>query len=439
MSLQATLSRWFAFHAFVQLSVVCSGVYVTTQWSFEHKQEQEFGRHQAVVERAALETAYPMDIDALRHKLAEYFVSHSNVAVALEADDQLLYESEASSKRTNWRERTSSIAGAAVNGRPIQLTMWLDVEGDTTILRRLKWTLAAAAVLGSFIVSLTGALLVQRGLRPLKRLAEETGAAGPDRPGLQINALHYAKELRPWIVQFNGLLGRVEAAYAQLEAFNADVAHELRTPLANMIAQAEIELGRDRNRSELKEVLESQLEEARRLTGIVTDMLFMSQADRGAKARRTAPRSLADQVLAVAEFQEAVLEDAGISLVVEGEARVPMDVGLVRRAVSNLISNAQRYAERGSVIKVIIERQGDAIRLAVQNHGTAIQPEALPRLFERFYRADASRAESATHHGLGLAIVAAIARMHGGTTFAECEHGLTTIGLTLAYEAPTDA
>ena len=198
-----------------------------------------------------------------------------------------------------------------------------------------------------------------------------------------------------------------------------------------MIAQVEVELGQDRSEEELKDALASQLEEARRLTTIVSDMLFLSKADRGAKARRGVPESLADQVRAVAEFQEAALEDVGLTLRVYGEELLAMDTGLVRRAVSNLVSNAKRYADASTEILVTIERAGEQVILTVHNRGPAIAQESLPRLFERFYRAEPSRAGSANHHGLGLAIVAAIARMHDGQTFARSEAGVTQIGLSM--------
>lgn len=431
MSIQTSLSRWFAVQTLVGLSLVCAVVYAATRWSFQLKQEEEFARHADIVQRVATETIQPLNANALRHKLDDYFQSHTDAAVSLWVAGQPLYESRQWPATDTWQTRKLTLWSARVEGQPVEGRMSLDVGGDKMLLERLAWTLVGAAALGTLFVSLTGTLLVRRGLSPLKKLAAETGAAGPDQPGHRIDPRCYASELQPWITQFNGLLGRVEAAYAQLEAFNADVAHELRTPLSNMIAQAEVELRHDRSEAELKETLGSQLEEARRLTAIVTDMLFLSKADRGARARRGPPESLAEQVRAVAEFQEAALEDARVSLAVHGEALLSMDTGLVRRAISNLVSNAKRYAAPGSQILVGIERHGGEVRLTVENLGPPIAPEALPRLFERFYRADPSRAGSASHHGLGLAIVAAIARMHGGGTFASSEAGVTRVGLTL--------
>lgn len=436
MSIQTSLSRWFAIQTLVGLSLVCAGVYAATRWSFQLKQQEEFVRHIEIVQRVVEETLQPLEVVALRHKLDDYFQSHSDAAVSLWVNGQPLYQSNIRPAGGTWESRSTPLRGATVSGSPVELRMSLDIGSDKVLLARLAWTLVGAAALGTLVVSLTGTLLVRRGLSPLKRLARETGAAGPEQPGHRVEPLGYASELRPWIDQFNGLLVRVEAAYAQQEAFNADVAHELRTPLSNMIAQAEIELGRERCEAELRDTLASQLEEVKRLSAIVTDMLFLSRADRGTQARRQGPQSLSEQVRAVAEFQEAALEDAGVSLLVQGEAMLSMDVGLVRRAISNLVSNAKRHAVPGSRIRVVIGREADHVRLSVENAGPTVDPGVLPHLFERFFRADLSRAGSASHHGLGLAIVAAIARMHGGGTFAHSQDGVTCIGLTLRVLPP---
>ncbi|SFN02018.1 heavy metal sensor histidine kinase [Variovorax sp. OV329] len=432
MSIQATLSRWFALQALLGLSLVCAAVYGATRLSFEIKQNAEFDRHADIVRHVASETSQPLNVEALSHKLDDYFQSHSDAAVSLWSGGREIYVSGVRPRGEGWMTRASTLDSPGVDGRPLELRLSLDTRGDAVLLRRLAWTLVGAAALGTLLIATTGSLLVRRGLRPLKRLAAETAASGPDRPGHRIESAGYAEEVQPWIAQFNDLLDRVEGAYRQLEGFNADVAHELRTPLSNMIAQTEVELGRERSSAELRFALESQLEEATRLSTIVADMLFLSRADRGSRARRSAVESLAAQVSAVADFQEAALEEARLTLAIEGEARLRMDIGLVRRAVSNLVSNAIRYADAGSTLQVRISSDAAGARLAVSNIGRPIETNALPRLFERFYRADPSRAGSASHHGLGLAIVAAIARMHGGSTFAESANGVTTIGLTLA-------
>jgi two-component system, OmpR family, heavy metal sensor histidine kinase CusS len=221
-------------------------------------------------------------------------------------------------------------------------------------------------------------------------------------------------------------------AYEQLEGFNADVAHELCTPLATLISSTELALRRARGAEELREVLGSNLEELQRVAGIVQDMLFLSQADRGSSARRVATASLAGVARQVADYHDAALDDAGVRVEVIGDTGGEFDLPLLQRALSNLVANATRYSARGSTIRIEIDAlTGGEVRLAVANHGATIEPAHLPRLFDRFFRGDRARSGAHQNHGLGLAIVAAIARMHGGRPFASSASGITSIGFTV--------
>ena len=322
-----------------------------------------------------------------------------------------------------------NMMGGAVHGR-----LELDVTHDVRMLKGLAVTLFAATLLCAALTGLGIRWVVRRDLQPLADLAAQTRAISPRRLDQRLTLHQPAAELQPWIEQFNALMDRLERAYAQLEAFNADVAHELRTPLATLIGQTEVALSRERPAAVLRETLESNLEEMQRLSGMVNDMLFLAHADRGAVARRGAPVSLAALAAQVVEFHEAALADAGLALRVEGDACMPVDESLVKRAVSNLVGNATRDARPGSTIVLRIHpERPEQVQVLVQNEGDPIAEEILPRLFDRFFRADDSRhSPEAQHHGLGLAIVAAIARMHAGRTVAECGGGVTRVGFTLA-------
>jgi two-component system heavy metal sensor histidine kinase CusS len=313
----------------------------------------------------------------------------------------------------------------------LQVQIGVNMAQEARLLERLAWTLLGAVVLGTALVSLTGTWLVRRGLRPLKALADQTAAMAPDKANQPIDAMAFAEELRPWITQFNALLLRVQRAYVQLESFNADVAHELRTPLANLIGSTELALTRQRSNEELQTVLASNLEEIGRLSGIVTDMLFLSKADRGTSTRLRAVVSLAAQARDVIDFYDAMLDEAGLKTEVRGDAVADVDAALIRRALSNLLGNAIRFATLASIIKIDIAEDSEAFTISVVNRGEPIEAAALPRLFERFYRAAEARDGSTRHHGLGLAIVEAIARMHGGRVFASSQDGETRIGFTV--------
>ena len=233
------------------------------------------------------------------------------------------------------------------------------------------------------------------------------------------------------------MLGRLAQAYEQLEGFNADVAHELCTPLATLIGSTELALRKARGPEEMREVLGCNLEELQRIAGIVQDMLFLSHANHGASARRVPTASLAAVAKVVGDYHEAALADAGLHLEVIGDAAGAFDVPLLQRALSNLVANATRYAERGTTVSIEIGDTPDGeVTLTTVDHGVTIGPEHLPRLFDRFYRSDRSRRDAAQNHGLGLSIVAAIARMHGGRPFARSGGGITSIGLTLRGAVP---
>jgi two-component system heavy metal sensor histidine kinase CusS len=362
------------------------------------------------------------------------------------ADGSALYadpDSTALERSPHRRDHDFTIATPALPGGTVKARYTVDYSHDAAMGTRWAWILTFVTLAAGAIVGAGSYAHVRRHLRPLRDLASQTRAISARRLDQRLALADPAEELLPWIEQFNALMVRLEQAYTQLEAFNADVAHELRTPLAALIGETEVALQRERPAAELRETMASNLEEMQRLSALVNDMLFLSQADRGAVARRGAPVSLAEIARQVAEYHEPSFEDAGLKLQVDGDARVAMDEPLVKRALSNLLGNAARFAASGSTVEVRITGAAfegpDAgqVRVLVQNAGPAIDAAALPRLFDRFFRGDASRCcdDGQTHHGLGLAIVAAIARMHGGTTFAESGAGLTRVGFTLAATA----
>jgi len=325
---------------------------------------------------------------------------------------------------------TPQIAGGSLKAR-----YTMDFASDAKLGKSWALLLVFVTFAGGALVAAGTLWRVRSQLRPLKTLAAQTRAISPGRLDQRLHLHDPAEELLPWVEQFNALMERLERAYAQLEGFNADVAHELRTPLANLIGETEVALSRERPVESLRDTLVSNLEELQRLSAMVNDMLFLSQADRGATARRGEPVSLAALVRRVVDFHEAPIEEAGLRVQIEGDATAAVDEPLVKRAVSNLLGNATRFAERGSTVVIRIAPElPERVQVVVQNAGPAIEPEYLPRLFDRFFRADGSRCcdGDEQHHGLGLAIVAAIARMHAGAPLAECRDGTTRIGFSLA-------
>ena len=336
---------------------------------------------------------------------------------------------------THQRSHDFQIDAPNLDGGLLRARYTVDYTRSAALGVRWAGILILVTLVAGLVVALGAGWFVRRSLKPLNLLAAQTRAISPQHLEQRLSLADPAEELSPWIDQFNALMQRLQQAYGQLEAFNADVAHELRTPLATLIGETEVALSRARSPEALRETLQSNLEEMQRLSALVNDMLFLSQADRGVAARRGAPVSLADLAAQVREFHEATLEDAGLALRIEGDATLPVDEPLVKRALSNLLGNATRFATPGSTVVIAIAPEPGAqqVQLVVQNRGEAIADDHLPRLFDRFFRVDSSRCcEDGQHHGLGLAIVAAIARMHAGRTVAECTSGTTRVGFTLA-------
>lgn len=437
-SLGRRLSYWLALQSLAGLVAVCAAVYGATHLGFEARQSEELVQKQVQLRHLLAESMHDGDVATLKHKLDDFFIGHPDMALSLaRADGSEFYVRPSPQPTADVRITRFALPAPAPEQGSLDAVLTLDIRDDAALLRRIGLTLALAALAGTLLVSAGGFLLVRLGLRPLRDLVNQTRQLAADTLHRRLDGSAQPQELEPLIAQFNELLGRLELAYAQLEGFNADVAHELCTPLATLIGSTELALRKARNADELREVMGSNLEELQRVASIVHDMLFLSQADRGASARRVPTPSLAALARQVCNYHEAALADAGLVLEIVGDADGRFDTPLLQRALSNLIGNATRYAQRGSTVRVQIARAaGPEVRLLVVNRGNTIAPEDLLRLFDRFYRVDPSRSDADRNHGLGLSIVAAIARMHGGRPLATSSSGISSIGMSLNDAAP---
>ena len=443
-SLRARLSRQFALQTMLGLGLVCGAVYLVIALTLSNRQDDTLTMKRATVQRLLSEARDAHDVPAIKHLLGDFLAGHDDLsAIVRQADGGLVFERNTPGREDALSKRLGfEVTLPAELGGTGQAELIYDTRNDESLLTRLWWTLLTAAIVGSLAVSVLGFLLVKKGLAPLDALARQTARLDASRLDQRLDAAGQPEEVKPLLQQFNALLDRLQVAYAQMESFNADVAHELNNPLSVLIGSCDVALRRERSKAELHDVLSSNLEDLRRIAAIVADMLFLSHAERGAPARRSLPMSMADLAAEVVEYHEAALEEANLRVEVLGNARLAIDVGLVRRALSNLLGNAARYATRGSLIEVRVNRVDAAhVGVGVCNTGPRIAEEHLPRLFDRFYRIDPARTNASSNHGLGLAIVAAIAKMHGGTVSAESSDVGTCIQFTLrdlqAIESPS--
>jgi two-component system heavy metal sensor histidine kinase CusS len=440
-SIGRRLSLLLAIQTVIGLSVLLATIYGATHMLFRMKHEEQLRTYSSVLVDVIKESRAKGGEAEVAAKLAWLAERSAGTFVVVNRPDGSELHRDASPsfdvERSATRGMAFTVPGA--DGTPLyQGQLVLDCTQDAQTGRRMALLLIAFVIAGAALVGWGTFWRVRCSLRPLIDLAAQTKAIDARRLGQRLTLSEPVEELQPLIDQFNGLMHRVERTYVQLEGFNADVAHELRTPLATLIGHTELALSRERSAEELSETLVSNLEELQRMAAIVNDMLFLAQADRGVKARRGAPVSLANLVSQVVEFHEAAIEESGLQVAILGDVSLPVDEPLIKRALSNLLGNAIRYANKGSRLSVHIARESsDAVRLWVENTGPSISPDHLPRLFDRFFRADTARSElDRPHHGLGLSIVAAIARMHDGFPTAESSDGKTRVGFSLLAPNP---
>jgi two-component system heavy metal sensor histidine kinase CusS len=287
-----------------------------------------------------------------------------------------------------------------------------------------------AVLFGGVVASALIAIIVtRRGLRPLRKMTESLGRIGPDQLKERIGSTGWPRELQPLAVAFDEMLKRLDDSFTRLSQFSADLAHELRTPIANMLGEAQVALTRERSAAEYRETLESTVAECERLSRIVDNLLFVARVD---AAREPIARKRFDARAAVekiAEFYQTAADDRHVTITCSGNGQICADPDLFERAVGNLVDNALRFtAEHGS-IRVAVSKHNSDFQVTVNDNGSGIGAEHLPRVFDRFYRAESSRGSDGA--GLGLALVKSIMELHGGSATIESNHGRgTTVKLT---------
>ncbi|RQS76789.1 HAMP domain-containing protein [Burkholderia sp. Bp8963] len=331
---------------------------------------------------------------------------------------------------------TKTVTVAGSGARPdLKLIVATSCERTQRMLRRFGWTLAALIAIATGITLLLGRAVARFGLAPLDRLSQEAAAVNHVNRHQRLKTDALPAELRDLAASFNGALERIQQAYERLEAFNADVAHELRTPVSILIGQTQVALtSRDRSIDRMRQTLQSNLEEFERLRVIVNDMLFLSRSDRGERASDLKDVSLADEVRRMLDFLEIPLDEAQLRAELHGDARASVDPSLFRRAMTNLLINAIQHSAPGGTLHVTITRRDALVEVSVANPGAPIDVAHRAHMFERFYRLEEARANSKENHGLGLSIVKAVADMHGGSVFVACAGGVNTFGFSVSTQ-----
>ncbi|MGC3892151.1 heavy metal sensor histidine kinase [Pseudomonas urmiensis] len=310
-----------------------------------------------------------------------------------------------------------------------QLTLFLDITHHQHFLQGMQRLIWLTVGLSALATALLGAWAARRGLRPLRQIGEVAASVSAQSLTTRLPVAQMPEELGQLASTVNAMLQRLDDAFQRLSAFSADIAHELRTPLSNLLTHTQVTLTRPRSLEEYREALHGNLEELQWMAQLVNDMLYLAKADHGLLMPNRQPLDLAAEVDALLDYYAALAEESNVQLLREGAATIEGDRHMLRRALSNLLDNALRFTPQGGTIKVSLAA---GLSITVANTGPAIEAGALQRLFDRFYRADPARREGSSEHaGLGLAITRSIVQAHGGGIRAECEGGWTRFVINL--------
>jgi two-component system heavy metal sensor histidine kinase CusS len=456
-SITFRLTLFFSTASTAVLLVVGTLIGTLVEAHFEELDLMELDGKLELVRHTLAKVRIPTDMAFVPQNLSDALVGHHGLSVAVVGPERkLLFKSsgavfpaallespprEDSSGRARpvvWEQDGQGyrgIAAAAVTGiagqPPVTVVVAVNTEHHRIFMQAFQKSLWLAIAASIALTALLGWIAARRGLAPVREMADMTQGISAHRLGDRLPPESVPTELVDLAIAFNDMLARLEGSFRRLSDFSSDLAHELRTPISNLMTETQVAISKARSADQYREVLYSNLEEYERLARMIADMLFLAKADNGLIVPSSEMVDLATEVRALFGFYEAFAEEQGVSLVLAGAGVVRGDRLMIRRALSNLLSNAIRHTPRDGSVKVLIDRRKSGeTQLSVENPGEDIEPEHLPRLFDRFYRVDPSRQKASEGAGLGLAITKSIVEAHQGTIQAFSSNGSTRFAIT---------
>ena len=446
ISLTARLSLLFM--------LAVTAVLVLAGLSFNHLSQHHFLQldRQTLAEKlsATRNILGPLDdlqqFDRLRPQLRTLLGAHRDItALILDAAGQPLFAepgplpvpaalaNSTSTEVWQWQHHDHYFRGlsAAVtvpaDNAPLRVILLLDSTPHMHFFSAVQRWFWMALVLSALFSAGLGWLVARRGLLPLRQVTAVAASISAASLQERIPLAAVPLELQQLAASFNAMLARLDDAFMRLSNFSADIAHELRTPLSNLMTQTEVVLAQPRDSEAYQETLYANLDDCKRMARMIDDMLFLAKADNGLIVPEQQPVALDVEVEKLFEYYRLLADERGISLQLHGHAVVRGDVLMLHRALSNLLSNALRYTPAGASIQVELEQNANGSALRLSNPGPTIAGEHLERLFDRFYRADPARREGSPHNaGLGLAITRSIIHAHQGQIHCTSVAGKTT-------------
>lgn len=457
LSLTARLTTLFAIVASIVLFILGAVTLVALEKHFEAQDRDAlFGKIQ-LARNLVVRIDSPASLAALSGQLRDAFVGHHDLAVvALRPDGTTLYSNKqarfpeallkhaditSQSDFVKWHDGDSRLYGMAVAiptripvPASIIVAVGIDINHHAEFISQFRRALVSYVTVAALVCGLLGWLVVRQGLMPLYAMKERASSVTAGKLDLRMPIESVPIEMAELAATLNQMLDRLEDAFRRLSEFSANIAHELRTPISNLMTQTQVALSQERTNEEYRDVLASNAEEFERLARMVSDMLFLARAEQGLLLPTREEIELDKEAKALFDFYEALAEEEQVGLCLFGSGTIQGDRLMIRRAISNLLSNALRYTPAGQNILIAIHTQDEHVTLSISNPGPGIDPVFLPHVFDRFYRAGKNH----SHHqrnsegtGLGLSITKVIIESHGGVVSAQSDENETVFTISI--------
>lgn len=308
----------------------------------------------------------------------------------------------------------------------------LDISYQHAVINDRK-KLIYSLLIGTLFALIIGFFVAHRGIRSLFLLTKTVEKITATSLNQRIDPKSWPKELWGLSIAFNQMLDRIENSFTRLKQFSADLSHELRTPITNLIGETEVTLSYANTVPEYQQVLASNLEELHRISSLIENILFLARAENPHIELHKSLLYVHDEIASICEYYQAMAEEKHIEVSIEGQGELYANAIMFKRMISNIFSNSIKYTPQGGNIKFTISRlENGSIEIKLTDSGIGIAQEHLPNIFNRFYRTDAARSQHSGGMGLGLAIVKSIVDLHQGSiTIASTEGKGTTITLIM--------
>ncbi len=378
------------------------------------------------------------------HSLEVMVLDSSNKVLFATSTDRLSINSivDSANRKPNqpviWNHGDQSYRGLAAKlptgdaAQPnLTVAVAMDMVHHETFMRSFQQTLWIFVTCAAALTGLLGWTVARHGLVPLHAMREQTKAITAHQLNQRLNVESVPIELGELAQSLNEMLTRLEEAFKRLSGFSSDIAHELRTPVSNLMTQTQVALSRTRSADEYRGILESNAEEFEHMARMISDMLLLAKAENELLIPNREKVNLSTEILALFDYYEAVAEEKELHLTVEGNGEVIADRLMLRRALGNLLSNAIRHSSIKTSIQVTIQATQQDIAIAIANKGDPIPEEFLERIFDRFFRVDPSRQHRTEGTGLGLAITKSIVTAHRGRISATSSDDQTVFSIKL--------